>query len=73
MVKNIGSVLARTFREVCAEKNKYARREYTKVSQEEIERLEKMLRKIDDENYDFIKELNKFFRKNKPEEIEGER
>jgi hypothetical protein len=65
----IGSVLARTFREVCEENNNRSRAEHYKISTKEIAHIEKMLKQVDKTNYDLKKALSNYFEL----EDEGER
>ena len=61
MTKEIGSFLARRFRDVCEESNKSKRlAEYNKISTEEITAIEQLLRKVDQKNFDLTSELMKF-------------
>lgn len=61
MSKQIGSVLARTFREICEDSNTRVKADYSKVSAEEIKKFEDILKKVDKEGFDFEKELKKIF------------
>ncbi len=61
MSKQIGSVLARTFREVCEDSNTRVKADYSKVSTEEIKKIEDLLKKVDRDNFDFEVELKKLF------------
>ena len=61
MSKLIGSVLARTFREICEDSNTRVKADYSKVSAEEIKKFEDILKKVDKEGFDFEKELKKLF------------
>ncbi|MHA1435653.1 MAG: hypothetical protein ACTSO7_17575 [Candidatus Heimdallarchaeota archaeon] len=59
MSKQIGSVLARTFREECEKSNKNARKEFSKISTAEITKIETLLKKVDNENFDLESSLGK--------------
>ena len=61
MSKQIGPVLARTFREICEESNKRAKADHSKISPEEISQIEQLLRKVDSKNFQLEKELRKIF------------
>jgi len=61
MSKQIGSVLARTFREICEDSNTRVKADYSKVSAAEIKKFEDILKKVDKEGFDFEKELKKIF------------
>ena len=61
MVRTIGDVLARSFREVCEESNSRVKSEFNRVSDAEIEKIENFLKKVDLEKFDLITELKKFF------------
>jgi len=60
MEKQIGAVLARTFREVCEKSNKRAKKDFSKISEEEVAEIEKLLKKIDDKSFNFIAEIKKY-------------
>ncbi|MBD3193176.1 MAG: hypothetical protein GF308_21260 [Candidatus Heimdallarchaeota archaeon] len=60
MSKKIGPVLARTFREICEDSNSRARADHSKISVEEITRIEGILEQVDNERFDLIEELKKF-------------
>ena len=55
MSKLIGSVLARTFREICEDSNTRVKADYSKVSAEEIKKFEDILKKVDKVGFDFEK------------------
>ena len=61
MERQIGAVLARTFRELCEKSNKTAKKEFYKISLQEIKDIEKILRKVDNKNFDLVKELGTYF------------
>ena len=62
MSKQIGSLLARTFREVCEESNNKVKADYNKLSTTEIKQFEDLLKKVDRDNFDFVAELNKLLK-----------
>jgi len=49
MSRKIGDVLARTFREVCEKSNSKAKADFGKISAEEIDLIEKIPTKIENE------------------------
>jgi len=61
MSKQIGSVLARTFREICEDSNTRVKADYSKVSTEEIKKIEDLLKKVDKDNFNLEIELKKLF------------
>ncbi|RLI72135.1 MAG: hypothetical protein DRP02_02615 [Candidatus Gerdarchaeota archaeon] len=60
MEKQIGAVVARTFQEVCEKSNKRAKKDFSKISEEEVAEIEKLLKKIDDKSFNFIAEIKKY-------------
>lgn len=68
MSKKIGPVLARTFREICEDSNSRARADHSKVSAEEITRIEGILEQADNERFDLIEELKKFLEIEEPDD-----
>ena len=61
MERKIGTKLARTFREITQKSNENARADFSKVSLEEMKEIESLLKKIDNPNFDLMKELYKYF------------
>ena len=61
MDRKIGAVLARTFREFCEDSNKRVRSDFSIVSPNEIKDIEQILKKVDNKNFDLIKELENYF------------
>ena len=61
MSQQIGSVLARTFRELCKDSNTRAQKDFSMISDEEMKSVEKILKKMDNEKFDLRKELVKYF------------
>ncbi|HUU86800.1 MAG TPA: hypothetical protein VMX17_03510 [Candidatus Glassbacteria bacterium] len=59
MSRKIGDVLARTFREVCEESNAKVKTDFSKISAEEIDLIEKILAKVDNERFNLQQELKK--------------
>ena len=59
MSKQIGSVLAREFREICKDSNTRVKTDYSKITDAEIEQLAELLKKVDRDTFDFEKELKK--------------
>jgi hypothetical protein len=58
--QQIGSVLARTFREMTEKSNQSKRlADYNKISNDEITAIEQLLKKVDQKNFDLEKELRK--------------
>ena len=62
MNKQIGAILARTFRDICEDANKRARREYNVISMEEMKEIEQLLKQIDNPKFSLQKELIQFFK-----------
>jgi len=62
MSRKIGDVLARTFREVCEESNSKVKADFSKISAEEIDLIEKILTKADSERFDLQQELKKYLK-----------
>ncbi|NPD90672.1 MAG: hypothetical protein HGN29_18330 [Asgard group archaeon] len=62
MAKELGPVLTRIFREICEESNKSKRlAEHRRISAEEIVNIEKLLKKVDQKNFNLNTELRKYF------------
>ena len=61
MAQEIGAVLSRTFREFCNESNKRAKKDFSVIEDEEIQAVEKILKKADGKNFDLEQALFKFF------------
>jgi len=59
MSRKIGDVLARMFREVCEESNAKVKTDFSKISAEEIDLIEKILAKVDNERFNLQQELKK--------------
>jgi len=66
MSRKIGDVLARTFREICEESNAKVKTDFSRISAEEIDLIEKILTKADSERFDLQQELKKYLK------LEGE-
>jgi len=62
MSRKIGDVLARTFREVCEESNAKVKADFSKVSTEEIDMIEKILTKTDSERTNVLNELRNYLK-----------
>ncbi|MHA1973359.1 MAG: hypothetical protein ACTSW1_10210 [Candidatus Hodarchaeales archaeon] len=62
MSKQIGSVLAREFREICKDSNTRVKTDFSKISDSEIEQLSELLKKVDRDTFDFEKELKKLLK-----------
>ena len=59
MSRKIGDVLARTFREVCEESNAKVKTDFSRITAEEIDLIEKILAKVDNERFNLQQELKK--------------
>jgi len=62
MSRKIGDVLARTFREVCEESNAKVKADFSKISTEEIDMIEKILTKTDSERTNVSNELRNYLK-----------
>jgi len=62
MSKQIGSMLARVFREICDDSNKRVKSEFNKIPTDEMKKFEELLKKVDRDAFDFEAELNKLLK-----------
>jgi len=62
MEKKIGDVLARTFREICNESNKKAKKEFSIIQAEEMGKIEQLLKRVDNDSFNFINALREYLK-----------
>lgn len=68
MSRKIGDSLARTFRKVCEESNSRVKADYSKIEADEIEKIENILVKADNERYNLSEELRRYLKVTEEEE-----